>query len=153
MGMMRSIGRFCRHSKTDDSGSVAVEFALTLPVYFGAIMFVMEMGRLAFIQGTVIHAAEEATRFALVNYSATAADIQARARANLLGLEEDKLTAILITDPVDPADQTRLVTVEIQYQYEPILPFLFFISDSEGDGSISLVGTSRGVLTEEIPSL
>ena len=140
--------------RKNTDGATAVEFALTFPFYLGAIMFIMEMGRLAFIQGTVIHAAEEATRFALVNFGATATEIQENARDNLLGLDPANLTAILVTDPVDPTDQTKLITVEVQYEYEPLLPFLAFLStDADGQPTIALSGASRGFITEEIPGI
>lgn len=145
------IGRYLRGLRREQKGATAVEFALSFPVYLGALFLLFEFGRVAYVQGVVIFAAEEATRFALVNYGATPTEIQAKARSNLLGLETDNLTAILVTDPLDPTDDTRLITIEVQYRYEPVLPVFKLLGAGDKDGAIALTGASRGFLTEEIP--
>lgn len=147
MKFARAIRRFRR----DESGASAVEFALTFPVYIATIMFFVEMCRLAYTQGVIIHAAEEATRYALVHYDATTEEVQDKARAALIGLTHEHLTAILVTAPVDPADQTKLVTVQVRYNYTPILPYGALLG-GENANSLSLSGESKGFITEEIPT-
>ncbi|NVJ97068.1 MAG: pilus assembly protein [Alphaproteobacteria bacterium] len=153
--MIRRLGHKIRLAQRafrhDEEGVAAVEFALTLPIYLGALIFLIEMARIAYTQGVILHAAEEATRYALVHYDATSDEVQAKAQENLLGLDPDHLTAIIVTAPVDPTDQTKLVTVEVQYEYVPILPLneIMSLGDTEG---FSLVGESKGFITEEIPA-
>ncbi|MFC4349046.1 TadE/TadG family type IV pilus assembly protein [Kordiimonas lipolytica] len=133
-----------------DDGVAAVEFAMTIPIYLGTIIMLIELSRIVYTQAVVLYAAEEATRYALVHYDATSNDVQAIAEANLLGLDPDNITAIIITSPVDPTDQTKLVTVEVQYQYLPILSLEAFLNLGD-DAGLAITGESRGFLTEEIP--
>ena len=46
----------------DSSGSVAVEFALLLPVYIAVIFGIIEFGRMIWIRNTLEFAAEQAAR-------------------------------------------------------------------------------------------
>lgn len=128
----------------------AVEFAFTLPIYLVSIILLVEVARLVYTQSVVLYAAEEATRYALVNYDATSSDIQTVASDKLLGLDPNNLTAIIVTSPVDPDDHTKLVTVEVRYQYVPLLPIDKLIPLGDADG-YALKGQSKGFLTEEIP--
>lgn len=150
-GSFKRLGLLLRRLHRQEQGVAAVEFALTLPIYLGALIFLIEMARIAYTQGVILHAAEEATRYALVHYDATASDLQDKARENLLGLDPANLTAIIVTAPVDPADQTKLVTVEVQYQFVPILPLNQIMSLGKTEG-FALTGASKGFLTEEIPA-
>jgi len=144
------IGNLVRRLSRAEDGSAATEFALTFPIYMATILFLVEVSRIAYTQGVIIHAAEEATRYALVHYDAPADEVQEYARANLLGLTAENLTAIIVTAPTDPGDQTRLVTVEVQYEYVPILPINALLPGDDVSG-FSLSGASRGFITEEIP--
>ena len=150
LGVFKNIYKSVTALRCQDAGATAVEMALVMPVYLAMIFFVVEAGRVAYTQGVVVHAAEEATRYALVHYDATAEEIQDFARANLLGVDPDNLTAIVVTSPTDPIDQTKLVTVEVSYRYEPILPVLEFASGGTTEG-FNLRGASKGFLTQEIP--
>ncbi|NVJ69925.1 MAG: hypothetical protein HWE08_06200, partial [Alphaproteobacteria bacterium] len=76
--------------------------------------------------------------------------IQTVASDKLLGLDPNNLTAIIVTSPVDPDDHTKLVTVEVRYQYVPLLPIDKLIPLGDADG-YALKGQSKGFLTEEIP--
>lgn len=150
--MVGRISKLLKRLRRDTGGASAVEFALTFPVYIGTIMFFVEMCRLAYTQGVIIHAAEEATRYALVHYDATISDVEDEARKALLGLDPSYLTAILVTAPVDPADQTKLVTVQVRYRFTPILPYGKLMGGTQAD-SFHLSGESRGFITEEIPTV
>ncbi len=145
------VSRWFQALQRNQHGSMAVEFALTFPIYLGMVMFLVEVSRMAYTQGVIMHAAEEATRYALVHYDATISEVQDQARQNLLGLDDANLTAIIVTAPVDPTDQTKLVTVEVAYTYTPLLPINAFLSGDDVDG-IALTGESRGFITEEIPT-
>jgi len=140
-----------REFRRDQYGAAGIEFALTFPVYLATLLFFVEVSRIAYTQGVIIHAAEEATRYALVHYDATTDDVQAFARSNLLGLNADNLSAIIVTAPTDPLDQTKLLTVEVQYRYTPILPINALLPGDDVAG-INLVGESRGFITQEIPA-
>lgn len=150
-GLIKRLRQGIKRFSRDTSGVAAVEFAMTIPIYLGSIIMLVELSRIVYTQGVVLYAAEEATRYALVHYDATSADVQTIAEQNLLGLDPDNITAIIITSPVDPSDQTKLVTVEVQYQYLPILSLEAFL-DLGSDAGLAIKGESSGFLTEEIPS-
>ena len=133
-----------------EDGVAAVEFALVLPLYLSVLMFFVEMARIVSIQVMIIHAAEETTRYALVNYDATVQEISDFASSSLPFLDPENLTAVLVTAPVDPDDQTKEFSVQLEYQYTPLLPLAHLFSEDVADG-FSLSGTSSGFLAEEIP--
>lgn len=78
---------FCRAAR-DSSASVAVEFALLLPVYIAVIFGIIEFGRMIWIRNTLEFAAEQAARYGAVrSASATAATIETYARSQMLGID------------------------------------------------------------------
>jgi hypothetical protein len=123
----------------DAGGVSAVEFALVAPVLLGFLFGVIEFGRVAYTQGVVSFAAEEATRHAVVNYAIDEGEVRNLAQACLLGIDRNRIEAIVVTGPVDPVDNTRAISVEIRYAFEFLLPFL------PGD-VIPITGRSRGFL-------
>ena len=56
-----------------------------------------------------------------------------------MGINPDRINAIVVTGPVDPTDNTRAISIEVSYNFEFLLPYL-------PDGIIELVGRSRGFL-------
>jgi hypothetical protein len=51
-------------------------------------------------------------------------------------IDPDGITSFDVLSDLDESDQTKLVTVEIAYAFQPILPIAW--------GSFSLIGHSRG---------
>ncbi len=68
-------------------GSVAVEFALLLPVYILFILGIIEFGRMIWIRNTMEFAAEQAARYGAVTSGATEAQIEAYALTQLIGMD------------------------------------------------------------------
>jgi hypothetical protein len=128
-----------RRLAADCRGISAVEFALLAPVFLSTVMGVIELGRAAYTQGVISFAAEEATRYAVVNYDIDESDVRDLARACLLGIDPARINAIVVTGPIDPVDNTRTISVEVSYNFEFLLPFL-------PDGIIPISGRSRGFL-------
>ena len=131
--------RLLRQLVRDRSGVSAVEIALLAPVFFALVVGVIEFGRVAYTQGVISFAAEEATRFALVNYSIEEDDVRDIAEACLLGIDPERINAIIVTGPIDPVDNTRTISVEVSYNFEFLLPYM-------PDGVVPISGTSRGFL-------
>lgn len=131
----------------DEGGAMAVEFAILFPIYMTIVIMVIEFARLAYIQTAVYYAAEQATRFAIVNFDATTEDITAEARSSLVAVDSSNLNAIVVTDPTDPTTGTKLVSVTVNYTFTPILPVAGFF---DGDGIITLEGESSGFITEQV---
>jgi hypothetical protein len=117
----------------------ALEFALLAPVFFGLVIGAIEMGRAAYTQGVVSFAAEEATRYAVVNYAITEEEVRSMTADCLLGIDPDRINAIVVTGPIDPADNTRTISVEVSYDFQFSLPMM-------PETVIPITGTSRGFL-------
>jgi len=142
------LSRFFSRFKREEDGAAAVEFAFTLPIFMGLIIFAAEMARLVYTLSAISFAAAEASRFVVVNQDSTTDQVLQVAKRKIYGLDPGHLQAILVTAPLDTTDQTRLVTITIQYLYEPIFPVDVFLSDSYSDGFV-LNGVSRGFLIED----
>jgi len=133
------VWRAWRRLPDDRRGITAVEFALVAPAFFALLFGVIELGRAAYTQGVVSFAAEEATRYAIVNYNITEEEVRDLTEDCLLGINRDRINAIVVTGPIDPADNTRTISVEVSYNFEFLLPFL-------PKGDVAITGTSRGFL-------
>jgi TadE-like protein len=134
---------FCRRTfarlrslRAHEAGSQAIELALTLPVFLVLFFGVIECGRLLFTYAALNFAAEEATRYAIVNYEASITDIEREAKKRLILIDLSKIIIDVPPLEPDPVDQTKLVSVEIAYTFQPILPI--------GLGSFTMTGHSRG---------
>jgi Flp pilus assembly protein TadG len=129
----------CRLAR-DRKGALAVEFALGIPIALSAIFGTVELGRLGFTQAALQHAAEEATRYAIVREGQiTSTDIEAFAASTLTGVFDHETAVVTASSPIDPVTGTSLLSVQVNYQYQFILPFL----PTEG---IQLSGTSSGFI-------
>lgn len=126
----------------NEQGVAAIETALVMPVFMFCIYGIIEFGRYAYTQGALMYAAEETTRFATVNYDATDDDLIAVASGKTLGIRQDKIQDINVNTTLNSVDQTKLVTLEIVYQHDFIMP----IFDVEG---VTVRGTSKGFLVEK----
>lgn len=132
--------RNARAALQESHGALSVEFALAVPVILTAIFGAIELGRLGFTQAALQHAAEEATRFAIVREGeVTPLEIEAFAATKLTGVFDREAAVITATAPVDPVTGTSLLSVQVNYQYQYILPFL----PQEG---IQLSGNSSGFI-------
>jgi len=125
-----------------ERGTTLIEFAFMAPLFFMLSYASIEFGRLIFIQGVLLYAAEEATRFAVVNYDATAEEIRAVAESRLLMVNPDKITHFIVEAPIDPVDQTKLITIDIGYGFE-------FMTSLVRDEPVQLSAASRGFIYEQ----
>lgn len=144
---VRPLARFLSRFRDDDNGVAAVEFAFTLPIFMGLVIFAAEAARLVYTLSAISFAAAEASRYVVVNQHATEIEILQVAKDSIYGLDPANLQAVLLTAPFNAADQTSLVTITIQYFYEPILPVDVFLS-SDYPGGFTLDGNSVGYLIE-----
>lgn len=123
-----------------ERGAVLVQFGLSLPIFFALLFGTVELGRLGFTQATLQHAAEEATRFAIVREGQiTPEEIESFASSLLTGVIDRNTAVITATAPIDPVTGTSLISVSVNYTYEFILPFL-------PADSMELSGNSSGFI-------
>ena len=119
MGLVNLIKRFAK----DTRGTIALEFGLSLPVYFAAFFGLLEVGRILFTLGFLHYAAQEGTRYAIVRDGlVTEAQIEDFTSNRLIGVVDGETAVITTTAPIDPETGTRLVTVRIVLAYEPWVP-------------------------------
>jgi Flp pilus assembly protein TadG len=108
-------------------GASVLEFALALPVFFFAMMGIVEFGRGMFAANQLNHIAREAVRYAVVrseqsDMPADASDVAAFVRELATGLvaEDIKITTMWNPGNVPGA----FVEVSLRYRFEPVLAFL-----------------------------
>jgi Flp pilus assembly protein TadG len=139
-GWIRPLAKCLGRLRHETRGALAVEFALGIPVILSAVFGAMELGRLGFTQAALQHAAEEATRFAIVREGQiTPEDIEIFAASKLTGVFDREAAIVSAAAPIDPATGTSLLSVQVNYQYQFLLPFL----PTEG---IQLTGNSSGFI-------
>jgi Flp pilus assembly protein TadG len=153
-----------------DSGVTLVEFAIGLPVLFGLVFGIMELGRFGFTHASLYHAAQETTRWAIVNpidfaNGETQAQYEARlsteANRNLILISAGNMATVTASAPESGLnDKTRNISVAINYQYDPMMPFVFwgtinlsvasqaFIAEEDGEGFVSATEESCNVAHE-----
>lgn len=124
------------------SGATAVDFAFAGSALLILLLGTIEFGRLLFTQGALNYAAEEATRYAIVNYDESTESVRAVAEGKFILINPGRITSFNVTAPIDEDDQTKLVTVEINYQFEFLVPLI-------GKTPIQMSAASRGFLAEQ----
>ena len=135
-----SPGRALRRLLRDESGSFIIHFGFALPIVLSVIFATIELGRLGFSQAALQYAAEEATRFAIVREGqVTNQEIEDYAASKLTGVFDRQTAVIAATSPADPVTGTSLVSVQVSYQYQFLMPFL-------PQSGIQLAGTSSGFI-------
>lgn len=110
-------------------GAVAVEFGLILPVLLLLVFGAIESGWALFTYNTLSHAAQEATRYAIVRGGsstspASEGDIKKylQERAPKLDIPVDQITVNFVPDN-SPGNE---VQISITYPYVPLIPGLPF---------------------------
>ena len=125
------LARFRREEK----GVIALEFGLSLPLYFAALFGLLEVGRILFTLGFLHYAVQEGTRYAIVREGAvTQEQIENYTSQRLIGVVDGETAVVTSTAPVDPETNTSLITVRIVLDYQPWVP-LFPEFDLAADSS------------------
>jgi Flp pilus assembly protein TadG len=115
-----------------------VEFAFVAPPLLLLMFGLIEFSRYTYAQSALDYAAEEATRFAIVNGGSVTNDqIIAIAQDNMLFLDTG-LSAVCVLSPTDTATSTSTVSVTISYDYDPIIPLVL--------GNQTMQGRSQGFI-------
>ncbi len=125
--------RLCARGAACRLGSVAIEFAVLLPVFLALIYGLFEFSRIAWTQSTLEYAVEEAARFAMVNPSASKTEITAVANDSATGLDaaETQFTANFVT-----LGGGQFVTVNGTYNFVPIVKIV-------GIGTFNITSTAQ----------
>ncbi|MGI9433449.1 MAG: TadE/TadG family type IV pilus assembly protein [Geminicoccaceae bacterium] len=130
-----------RNPLSDQRGITSVQLALFAPVLFISVLTTFDLGRMMMAQNTLVHAADEAVRFAMVRsasseQTASESDIVKLIRNRMTGLDVDR--AVVDVSWVPENQPGAYVTVSVDYPYS--LPAI-------GIGSINLRGSSGTIVT------
>lgn len=123
----------------DISGTASLEFALVAPLLFGLVFGIIEFGRIALMSTTLTFAAQEATRFAVVNAGNVSNEDIRLVAANALTLFNEQMAVFCVVAPPVPGTQTSEVRVTIAMDYAPLLPIPL--------APTTLTGASEGFIT------
>jgi hypothetical protein len=110
----------------------------------GALLLIygmIEFGRALFIWSVLHFSAQEAARFAMVNYDATPVQIKKAMEEKFMLIDQAKILSFVVVSELNPSDQTRTVTINIDYKFSPIVPI--------GIGDLTISGHARGILVED----
>ncbi len=122
-------------------GATAVEFALITPIFLVFVYGLLEFGRVLFTMAVLFFAAEEASRYSIVNYTATTTEIRQVAESKFLMIDPAKIITFDVTSVLNVVDQTKLVTIDIVYSFEPLVSIVW--------STITLRGHSRGFIVDK----
>jgi Flp pilus assembly protein TadG len=120
------------------AGSVAVEFALIIPVALVILVGIVEVGRAMWIRASLQFAVEEGARYMMVHQNADDADLTAFALDKLAGIDPASVDLSLLRETVDGTD---FVTVSATFQFHYVASLI------TGEPFL-LTGSSRAPLLE-----
>lgn len=114
-------------------GTTAIEFAMILPVMLLFTFGFIEFGLALFTQGILNYSAEQATRYAMVNFDAdnedatyitgVTAQIITVAKDSFILIDESRVDVNVLV-AINALDLTKTVDVTINYNYAFIMPLL-----------------------------
>jgi Flp pilus assembly protein TadG len=115
--------------RVGESGSVAGEYALTLPFLLGLIYGIIEVGHYAYLRITMANTTHDAARYAAVHGSqattpATSSDVKTFVNNELtaLGLNPDGTGGTAVTVTYTPDNNPgSTVQVSISYRFVPFM--------------------------------
>lgn len=131
--------------KGNEAGQDLVEYALVLPLFFMLIVGAIEFSLLFFQYAMVTNAAREGARAGVVmestgcSKSCLEANVREAARANIVGMDLDKLT---IDPELDDPVPGKIPQVRVEVRYETSLMTKLLIEQVGGNGDIILVSTA-----------
>jgi Flp pilus assembly protein TadG len=104
----------------DRRGSVAVEFAILLPVFLLFVLGIAEFGRALWIRQAMQFAVEEATRYGLADSTLTTSQVNAKASSVFSSLSSESVTFSTTTSS---SSMTVSATDSFTFLVPDLLPF------------------------------
>lgn len=109
--------------KPRSRGQALVEFAVVLPVFLLILAGVIDFGLGLYSQMTVINAAREGARLAVVDQPFSTTDVTNRVQAMTAGLDQSHLTVNVTCQAACASGDT--VVVRVDYGYHMLWPLAF----------------------------
>jgi len=126
-------------AKPGERGNYMIEFGLSIVLFFGIVLGILDVSRGIYAYNFLAGAAKEGARYAMIHGSssgakASATDIQNVVQNWLIGMADSSATVTTTWSPAteNPGSQ---VTVKVQYTFTPMSNFLV--------GSWNLQSTSQ----------
>lgn len=120
--------------KNSSQGSTAIEFAFVLPIMIIFSFGFFEVCRIVYTQAIVSYSAEQATRYAMVNFQqsnvdptyedSVKVDIESFAYESLNLINTANISDFTVAVATDPATGTRSVSVNIDYDFTINIPMI-----------------------------
>jgi Flp pilus assembly protein TadG len=105
--------------------ATAVEFALVTPVFLIMVIGIFEMSRAMWIKSSMQYAAEETTRYAIVNSSATTTDLEAYA-TTALSNSGMKISGASFIATLTVSGTITFIQVTGTYSFSSLVPLVPF---------------------------
>ncbi len=119
--------------KINNKGSIAVEFALIMPILLVFMLGIIEFGRVMWIKSSLQYSVGKTARYVITNSDATDAEITAYAEGYVYGISSDGIT---FTSSTEEEDGVVFLTITAAYTFEPFVDFLSF-------GDMDIEGKTR----------
>lgn len=121
MSKQRTSFRRLLRLRHGDRGAVAVEFALVAPIFLIFVLGLIDFGRLFWIRSTMQYAVEQASRYALVNSTATASQLVTYAGTQTSGMD---LTGLTFSATKTASGGANYATITATYQFTFLIPII-----------------------------
>ena len=124
-GLLTRLAR-CRFALSR-KGSAAVEFAFGMPIFLALVYTMFEFARVFWTQNTLEYAIEEAARFAMVNGTATASEVETVATDSAIGLAAADLDIDVTFEQDNSGSGTgpvAFVNITGTYTFSPVVPIV-----------------------------
>jgi Flp pilus assembly protein TadG len=122
-----------RRERFGSRGQSMIEFSLVFILFITMMGGLFEFSRALWVYTTLAHATRQGARYAMVhgeNNSKTASEIEAKVRADAVGLDSASLTVTPVFSPNNKVGS--FVTVDATYAYSMVLGNLLFSSGRRG---------------------
>ncbi|MBH0114010.1 pilus assembly protein [Novosphingobium sp. YJ-S2-02] len=132
-----SLARFLSRLRRDQRGASVIEFAFALPVAAALMIGILQFAIVLQATGAIRHAVGEGVRYANIHDDASETEVVAKVREQLAGLDQEGIVSITLERGND--DGAQFDRVNIQYQVEPVVPFMDIDPIVLSDSALSYV--------------
>ncbi len=106
-------------------GATAVEFAIVMPIFLTMMLGVIEISRALWIKATMQYAAEQTTRYFMVNNTKTTTELEAYAQARFLEMGMASIvSSVTYTATQDTSTTPDNMTITLSYGFEALVSFI-----------------------------
>lgn len=116
-----ALTRWRRRFLGDRAGTAALDFGLVFPLFLFFVFGTIEVGRFMWSAHALDYAAEQASRFALANPSASHTDVQTYAESQVMTVNQSEVSVTVTDELLDGIDYLK---VTVNHPFETLLPLV-----------------------------